>query len=139
MRDEDTLMGIQQALDELYAMAADHAILVEGRKDRASLNRLGIDGEIIEIQGLGPLRAVERVEAGARRAVILTDWDRKGGIIASDLAGRLSALGIPFDASVRARLSALSKRHIKDVESLWSLVERLTLGQPGERLPRNKD
>ncbi|MDR3283386.1 MAG: Toprim subdomain protein [Candidatus Methanoplasma sp.] len=126
MNDEERLREIMLALDDLAELARDRIVLVEGRKDARALRALGIEGEVFQIQGVGPLKAAEYVMENGGKAVILTDWDRKGGILASELEAQLSALGAEFDATVRARLSTLSKKYVKDVESLDSMVARLT-------------
>ncbi|MDR3206041.1 MAG: Toprim subdomain protein [Candidatus Methanoplasma sp.] len=126
MNDEERLREIVLALDDLADLASDHIILVEGLKDARALRALGIEGTVFQIQGVGPLKAAEHVAENGGKAVVLTDWDRKGGILASELEEQLSALGAGFDMTVRAKLSTLSKKYVKDVESLDSLVARLS-------------
>jgi 5S rRNA maturation endonuclease (ribonuclease M5) len=76
--------------------------------------------------GGGPLRAAEYAAENGGKAVILTDWDRKGDIIANDLSAQMNSLGVRSDTTVRTRLSSLSKKYVKDVESLHLLVRRLS-------------
>lgn len=127
MNDEERLAEIEDVLEELRELAADHVILVEGPKDKKALNSIGIEGELFMIQSEGgPVKAAEYVSEHGGKAVILTDWDRRGGTIAHELENQLSALGLVYDSRIRAKLSSLCKKDIKDVESLDTLLERLS-------------
>lgn len=126
MNDEERLQKIMEILDELSELATDHVLLVEGKNDMLALENLGISGKSFMIQSEGgPLKAAEYVASHGGKAVILTDWDRKGGIISSEISAQLSSLGVRYNTDVRARLSLLCKKYIKDVESLDVLVGRL--------------
>lgn len=126
MNDEIRLEEIHEVLDRLRELAVDHVILIEGMKDRKALDWLGITGDMFQIQSQGgPAKAAEYVEQHGGKAVVLTDWDRTGGAIASALRGLLGPDNGDIDFSVRADLSCLCRHYIKDVEALDSLVERL--------------
>ena len=92
MSDEVRLEEILKVLGRLKELSADHVILVEGRKDREALAYLGISGDVFQIQSSGgPSAAAEYVESRGGKAVILTDWDRRGGNLAAalrDILGR---------------------------------------------------
>ena len=126
MNDEERLAEITEVLEELKELSEDHIILIEGLKDKKALSAVGIKGDIFMIQSEGgPIKAAEYVYEHGGEAVILTDWDRKGGTIAHELESQLSALGLVYDISIRTKLSILCKKYIKDVESLDTLLERL--------------
>jgi 5S rRNA maturation endonuclease (ribonuclease M5) len=126
LNDAERLADIYRILDDLEVLAGNHIILVEGPNDVKALSALGISGKMFMIQHEGgPLKAAEYVAENGGKAVILTDWDRKGDIIAKELAIQLSSLGIRFDTSVRTGLSSLSKKYVKDVESLHLMVRML--------------
>jgi dTMP kinase len=132
LNDEERLDEIKKILEEIKEISADHIILVEGLKDRKALRSLGISGKMFTIQSEGgPMKAVEYVSVHGGKAVVLTDWDRKGGKIARELEYQLSSLGLEYNAGIRARLSVLCKKYIKDVESLDTLVERLSFNTSG--------
>ena len=127
MNDEERLVEITEVLEELKELSKDHVILIEGPNDRKALSSVGIGGDIFMIQSEGgPIRAAEYVSEHGGKAVVLTDWDRGGGSIAHELENQLSALGLIFDTRIRAKLSFLCKKDIKDVESLSKLLERLS-------------
>lgn len=126
MDDRERLEAIRKVLDDLDVLSEDHVILIEGINDRKALTSLGVSGVMFQIQSEGgPIKAAEYVAKVGSKAVILTDWDRKGGILANDLIRNLSALGLKYDTSIRAKLSVLCKKYAKDVESLDSVVYRL--------------
>ena len=127
MSDEVRLEEILKVLGRLKELSADHVILVEGRKDREALAYLGISGDVFQIQSSGgPSAAAEYVESRGGKAVILTDWDRRGGNLAAALRDILGRVTPDIDGSVREDLSRLSRHYIKDVEALDSLVDRLS-------------
>lgn len=127
MSDEVRLEEILKVLGRLKELSADHVILVEGRKDREALAYLGISGDVFQIQSSGgPSAAAEYVESHGGKAVILTDWDRRGGNLAAALRDILGRDNPDIDGSVREDLSRLSRHYIKDVEALDSLVDRLS-------------
>jgi dTMP kinase len=132
VNDEERLEEIEKAIDELIELSADHVILIEGPRDKKALMSLGVKGRIFMIQSEGgPIKAAEYVSANGGKAVVLTDWDRRGGTIARETERQLSALGLEYDDGVRAKLSVLCKKYIKDVQSLGTLLERLSFNAIG--------
>ncbi|MCL1978601.1 MAG: dTMP kinase, partial [Methanomassiliicoccaceae archaeon] len=132
MNDEERLVEIKEVLEELIELSKDHIILVEGPKDKKVLRSLGIEGGIFMIQSEGgPMKAAEYVSRLGSKAVILTDWDRRGGTIARELERQISSLGSEYDSGIRAKLSFLCKKYIKDVESLDTMMERLSANASG--------
>ena len=127
MSDEVRLEEILKVRGRLKELSADHVILVEGRKDREALAYLGISGDVFQIQSSGgPSAAAEYVESRGGKAVILTDWDRRGGNLAAALRDILGRDNPDIDGSVREDLSRLSRHYIKDVDALDSLIDRLS-------------
>ena len=127
MNDADRLEALEGILDELSEMCGTHIALIEGNKDRRSLDNLGLcDLRTIEVQREGgPLRAAESVAQTGKQAIILTDWDDRGNRIEHDLKIQLDALCIPYNTDIRNRLRDICIKDIKDVESLDSLYKRL--------------
>lgn len=127
MRDvEETLEDLEDLLQDLRERPESSVILIEGRKDRVALGSLGIEGEMIQVQDAGGIFGVaEDLACRGREAIVLTDWDRKGGQLAELLRNALKANGVKYDDTIRARLSMLAKKEIKDIESLPSFVSLL--------------
>lgn len=127
MDDGERLEGIQALLDELSSMSGTHIILVEGLKDVDSLRNVGVDGEFYCVQsGGGPVKAAEHVWHSGKQAVIMTDWDRRGGSLARSLRENLSALDVRYDDRIRRDLATLCRPYVKDVESVDAVVELLS-------------
>lgn len=123
MDDAERLEAIQDLLDELSSMSSTHIILVEGLKDVASLRHVGVDGEFFCVQsGGGPVKAAEHVWHSGKSAVIMTDWDRRGGTLARSLRDNLSSLGVRYDDRIRGELAVLCRPYVKDVESVDAVV-----------------
>jgi 5S rRNA maturation endonuclease (ribonuclease M5) len=118
---------MEKAVSELMELSEDHIILVEGKKDVRALTALGLgDAEMYEVQsGGGPLRAAETVFESGRKAVIMTDWDTRGNMLADELGRQLSALCVDYDSDIRYKLGIVCKKDIKDIESLPKLYSRL--------------
>ena len=138
MRDpEETLDELTKILDDLSTRPDGAVILVEGQKDRSALSVLGVGGEVWQVQGPNPLLATaERLALEGKSAIILTDWDRKGGQIAHSLRLGLTACGVRYDDSTRTRLVKLVKTEIKDMESLPAFYTRLVSLEQRAKLER---
>lgn len=114
-------------LQDLNELEGDVVILVEGKKDTACLERIGVAGTIIQInQGIPLLEVIGSISRDERyqRVVILTDWDRKGGQLAAELKRLSLAHGLAFDLEIRKRISMLTGKWVRDVESLGSVFAR---------------
>lgn len=121
---QETLDDLRKKIEELASL--DVPIIVEGRKDEKALRELGISGPVVVLNdGLSIIDTCTRISEEYERAVILTDWDRKGGQLARQLMDALDANGVHFDTEIRACISRLSKKDIKDVESLPVFLRRL--------------
>lgn len=124
--DAERLEAISELIEELSSMSGTHIILVEGLKDVAALRSVGVEGEFYCVQsGGGPVKAAEHVWHSGRQAVIMTDWDRRGGSLARMLRDNLSALDVRYDDRIRGELAVLCRPYIKDVESVDAVVRLL--------------
>ena len=79
------------------------------------------------------MRAADYGWRSKKRAVSLTDWDRRGGNLAHTLRENLVSLGVSYDDTVRSDLAFLTRMYAKDVESLDSVVELLENGSTSGR------
>ncbi len=115
-----------QVLDDLIEKNRSVPIIVEGEYDRRALRELGVLGDIRVLnRGNSVLALCEGVAREYREAIILTDWDVRGGRIARHLRDALAATGVRYDDQLRARLTILCRKDIKDVESLHRFAERI--------------
>jgi 5S rRNA maturation endonuclease (ribonuclease M5) len=124
---EVRLDDILSALDELFDINESVPILVEGKKDIDALRSLGIKGVIISYnRGKTIMNTCEELALKYAEIIILTDWDRKGGILARELKRCLESSGVRPNSEYRARLAYLCKKEIKDVESLARYIRTLS-------------
>ena len=101
-------------------------IIVEGRKDRLSLRRLGVEGEILCLKSsaMGFFDFLEEIKRW-REVIILTDFDREGKELSWQLVRELSRVRIKTDDSFWRELRSLGRSEIRSVEELADYVERL--------------
>lgn len=126
LEDIERLEKLEELILELQDMSDTGAIIVvEGRRDVASLRSLGIKGEI-KLSSQQPLLDFTEVLSGCGKdIVILTDWDRKGGMAARKIIDHLHAYSIIPNTDIRTRIGFLVKKRIKDIESLSRYIGKL--------------
>jgi 5S rRNA maturation endonuclease (ribonuclease M5) len=122
----ERLEEIQAVIDEIASRAAQGAlILVEGRRDRISLEALGVRGNIILTSQKQLFNLAENISRQSDDIIILTDWDERGEEVARNVRLFLMSNGAHPDDELRKKLRSLSRKEIKDVESLYGYIERL--------------
>ena len=122
----ERLEQLTETLKDLREKNRQIPIVVEGIKDVASLERLGIVGKVLSLNaGLSILQFAELRLSEFHEVIILTDWDRTGGRLARLLSQALEANDRKFDLEFRKKLSRLCKKDIKDVEGLADYLDRL--------------
>jgi len=128
---EEVLEGIIEWVDDVNDEDGDAVILVEGIKDREALIAIGIKVRMIDLnKGMSMITFLEQLKNGHRpfedigpfsRVIVLTDWDRTGGRLASKLKEACRNLELDCDLERRRDLARLTRKWIKDVESIASL------------------
>ncbi len=122
----ERLEKIEEIICELQTLADSGAIIVvEGKRDVESLRLLGIRGEIKLASQQPLLELTERLSKSGKKIVLLTDWDKKGGIVARKIIKHLLVYGIMPNTDIRSRIRNLVKKRIKDIESLNNYVNKL--------------
>ncbi len=126
LEDIERLEKLEEIILELKELVkAGAIIIVEGRKDEGSLRYLGINGNIQFASQQPLLDLTDSLSKTGKEIVILTDWDKKGSLVARKIIKHLSAYGIVPNTKIRLKLRSLSKKRIKDVESLNNYVTKL--------------
>ncbi len=126
LEDIERLERIEEIILELQARAESGAIIVvEGKKDVQSLAMLGIKGDMKLASQQPLLEFTELLSKSGKEIVLLTDWDKKGGMVAQKIIKHLLSYGIMPNIDIRSRIRNLVKKKIKDIESLNSYVSRL--------------
>ncbi len=116
----ERLRLIDRVLEEIERDTQEGVVLVEGRRDEAALEGLGVEAEFVRLCGNGR-RLVESVEHVSRRyetAVLMTDWDRQGDELVDEVKPMLESYGVTAKTVHRQRLRNLTAKDIHDVESL---------------------
>ena len=124
---EELHQDLSKVLEDLAEKNRLAPIIVEGEYDRRALRALGVEGDVRLInEGSTIFGLCESIAASHREAIILTDWDVRGGRLARQLRDGLAANGVRFDEELRARFTRLCRKDITDVESLHTFVERVS-------------
>ncbi len=102
-------------------------ILVEGIRDRASMESLGIRDNIVMTSQETLFNLAERVSRRSADIIVLTDWDERGEEVARTAETDLMSNGSKPDMEPRKKLRVLTKKEVKDIEGLHGYIERLRL------------
>lgn len=100
-------------------------IIVEGRKDKEALRKLGLAGPIVCFKSSGRGLADFLGNIEARKIIVLTDFDKEGKDIAARINEELAHLDIKTDHTLRKRLGALVRQDARTIQDLFRYVERM--------------
>ncbi len=126
LEDMERLERLEMVISELQTLAESGAVIVvEGRRDEKSLRLLGINGEIMFASRKPLLEFTDFLSTSRKEIILLTDWDKKGGIIARKIIQHLLMYGIMPNTKIRGKIGVLVKKRIKDVESLNNYINKL--------------
>lgn len=135
MLEGDRFLTLLAVVEELAADNARVPIVVEGQRDVASLRDLGCRGTIHMLHnGLSLMGLAEKLAAESPHVILLTDWDRKGGILFEQFTQMLAANGVRLHGQFRDRIASSSAPSLQDVESLAGYVARHLARHTGEDL-----
>ncbi len=95
-------------------------IIVEGKKDKAALNKLGIMN-IVELTKKPLFQIVEEIANDSREIIILTDLDKKGKELYGKLSRDFNKYGIKINNELRNFLFKNTK--LRQIEGLSSYLE----------------
>lgn len=108
-RDEERLAELEEAIDRLREEAETGTVLVEGARDIAALDWLGIGGLHVTLhRGLPIAELLEDLVQCPPPVLLLLDWDRTGGRLLDRIAEELKPR-IQVDVQCRRRLAAACK------------------------------
>lgn len=120
------LERIEELLSELSEYSERGAvIIVEGKRDILSIKRLGIKGNFELATRHSLFNFSERIAKKGCQVVILTDWDRRGDLLAAKLSEYFGNFGIKPELQIRNKLKLITQKEIKDIESLYTYVSKL--------------
>ena len=122
------LERFQQLIQQVaFESSNGSTIIVEGKKDRESLRKMGISGPIQCLQSSrqNAFGFVEGTLAQTKRIVILTDFDREGISLAKKLTRILNGHGVHVNLVLWKSLRELTRSHVRSIEELPKYLERL--------------
>jgi 5S rRNA maturation endonuclease (ribonuclease M5) len=121
-------------------------IIIEGKKDEEAIKKLvlgvfenqkfpntskehDINFNIIKVSGSGLklFEVAEMAVESSSEVIILTDFDKKGNILAKKLSEDIQGLGSHPDLNIRKNIMKITRKYIKDIESLPKHLKRLEL------------
>ncbi len=122
------LEKMEELLSEISEYSGRGAIIiVEGKRDIFSLRRLGIEGNFEIATNTSLYNFTETVAKIGNEVIVLTDWDRRGDLLAVKLSGYFENFGLKPELQIRHKMKLICYKEIKDVESLYTYVSRLRL------------
>lgn len=132
---EERLEQLEKVFDNLEDLSATIPVIVEGIRDVGALKRMGITKNVIALnRGVSVFAFCEQISKHHSKAVILTDWDRRGGQLARMLREALMANGVEAIDGIRTQVVILSKKDVKDIESMPTYLERLRAMDASQRM-----
>lgn len=97
-------------------------VIVEGKKDKAALNKLGISN-VIELNKKPLFAIVEEISNSNQECIILTDLDKEGKKIYAKLNSNLQKTGVRINNKFREFLFRHTK--LRQIEGLTTYLENL--------------
>lgn len=123
---ERKLKALTEILEKLAKEASRGVpIVVEGRKDREAIERLGIKGRVVEVKSSRQVVVDVLDEVSGGEVILLVDFDRDGVELAKHIISYLESEGVKVDSTYWREIRALVRRDVKDVEGLPSYLEGL--------------
>ncbi|MBI2550708.1 toprim domain-containing protein [Candidatus Woesearchaeota archaeon] len=118
MRGYDVSEELAALLSNLAESKA--AIIVEGSKDKAALEKAGIGSRIFVLSSRPLFAVAEEVAANYSKAAILTDLDAEGRKLYGKLNTLLQQLGVKVDDNVRNFLFKSTK--LRQIEGIANII-----------------
>ena len=123
---EEKVLKILEALREEAEKGTP--IIVEGKKDIAALQALGVEGKMLTVKtgGKSFLDVISEIEQlDSKEAVLFLDFDRRGKEGTKSLKQSLEHVGVKPNVKVWLALSGLLGKEIQCVESLKGYLTTL--------------
>ncbi|MEM3732873.1 MAG: hypothetical protein QXK81_05125 [Candidatus Bathyarchaeia archaeon] len=116
---------LQKLIERLILCANNGAsIIVEGKKDKLSLNRLGVKKGVLCLKALDK-NFYDFTLLIKGEAVLMVDFDKEGEELSQKLINELTQMKIKVDDSIWRRIKALTRPEVKGVEDLAKYIEKI--------------
>ena len=96
-------------------------IIVEGKKDKEALEKLGIKN-IIELSKKPLFQVIEDIADNGKECIILTDLDKKGKELYGKINSGLQKFGVKIDNSFRAFL--YKNTQLRQIEGITTYMKK---------------
>lgn len=93
-------------------------VVVEGIRDEEALRSLGFSGTLFLLCRGSGVKGLLTIASSFKKAIILTDLDRKGGILAARVVQMLQSKNIKVDLFFRRELKSIMRGRIRSIEDL---------------------
>ena len=124
-RKESQLEEVEEIFRKLGKKARDTIVIVEGKKDRSSLRKLGVEGKIVCMKNSRRVLVDFLDQLKCREVILLVDFDAYGSALVRTITQYLEAKRVKVNTVFWKRVRRLVGRYVKDVEGLPSYVEKL--------------
>jgi 5S rRNA maturation endonuclease (ribonuclease M5) len=101
---------LKKTLAELQDLAEDATLLVEGKKDKAALQSLGINGDffLLGSQKQSLQESAEKLAKKQKTVILLLDADKKGRELTKEMITYLQKCGAKVDRKIGSILLKLA-------------------------------
>ncbi|MFA5352809.1 MAG: toprim domain-containing protein [Thermodesulfovibrionales bacterium] len=125
MNDFERSERLKEALEALHEVNKRCPLIVEGKRDRLALRKIGFTGEIITLHGgKGVYEFCEDLAEQYERVILLMDWDERGESLQKTLSSHLRGMWEEFNP-LRELIKILCQKDIREIEGIPKLLERL--------------
>ena len=104
---------------ELLNSKVNSAVIVEGKRDKIALKKIGVSGKVLEFHSFGGLRKFVDLVSHYKSLIILLDGDRKGKYLTAKIIEQLERR-TTVDLSFKKKLVSITKGKIRFIEQLSS-------------------
>ena len=113
---EQEILDLRNFIDSLNSKN-NSVVIVEGKRDKAALKKLGFSGQVLVFHRFGGLRKFADVVSKYDRLIILLDSDRKGKYLTAKIIEQLERR-TRIDLSFKKKLVTITKGKVRFIEQL---------------------
>jgi 5S rRNA maturation endonuclease (ribonuclease M5) len=116
---------LQKLIERLILCSSNGAsIIVEGKKDKISLNLLGVEKGILCLKA-SDKNFYDFAALIKKEAILMVDFDKEGEELTRKLTSELTQMKIKVDNSIWQKIRDLTKPEVKGVEELASYIDKI--------------
>lgn len=116
---------LQEILQKLAINSKQTVIIVEGKNDRSSLERLGIKENIFCVKKSGKVLLDIIDQLQNQEVILLLDFDNEGKALTKNITQYLERKKIKVNSVFWKKIKSLVRKDIKDIEGLFTYLEKL--------------